>query len=198
MTIAELLGLPDGPEKTAGITHWLQSLYGPDEEPPVLVGGSAVELYSGGAYTTGDLDFVGHVPARVSRLLKKAGFEKQGRHFIHERGQVYIEFPSASLGPTETSLRKRMRGRSIVIISLEDLIIDRLAAWKFWNSSRDAVNAFLLYRRHKNSLDISRLEARAKEEDLESAWTVLEQFASEHSKRRPGKEELEKWATREL
>ena len=41
---AAILGQPDSIERTAAFAEWLQSLYPSD--PPVLVGGSAVELYT--------------------------------------------------------------------------------------------------------------------------------------------------------
>ena len=51
-TLARALQLSEGPRRTAAVVAWIQSLYA--SSPPVLVGGAAVELYTGGAYTTGD------------------------------------------------------------------------------------------------------------------------------------------------
>lgn len=83
MKLNETLALPEGPERTTAIVAWIQSLFADDDQVPVLVGGAAVEILAGGAYTTGDLDFVGSVPAMVGAALKKNGFERAGRHWIH-------------------------------------------------------------------------------------------------------------------
>ena len=46
----EIFTLSPGPERTVQIVAWIQSI----QPGLVLVGGAAVEVYSGGAYTTGD------------------------------------------------------------------------------------------------------------------------------------------------
>ena len=102
MELASVLSLPDGPAKTVALVAWVQGLFERDRTP-VLVGGAAVELYTGGAYTTGDLDFAGTVPTAAARTLAAAGFVRHGRHWIHEAGQVYLEFPSAALAAGEQS-----------------------------------------------------------------------------------------------
>ena len=61
-----ILALPEGIERTAALAAWFQSLFSPGAEVPILVGGAAVEIYSGGAYTSGDLDFVGEVDAGLA------------------------------------------------------------------------------------------------------------------------------------
>jgi hypothetical protein len=79
----KILIMAESPERTAAIAQWVQSLY-PEKDIPILVGGSAVELYTGGAYITGDLDFVGHVPTQARKALTVAGFVKLGKNWIHE------------------------------------------------------------------------------------------------------------------
>ena len=54
MSISQILDLTDSPGKTAALVEWVQGLYEDDATIPVLVGGAAVELLTGGAYTTGD------------------------------------------------------------------------------------------------------------------------------------------------
>ena len=70
MEIDEILCLPDGPQRTAATAAWVQGLFSEESPTPVLVGGAAVEILTGGAYTTGDFDFVGSVPASVRRQLE--------------------------------------------------------------------------------------------------------------------------------
>jgi hypothetical protein len=87
VSFATILELPEGPERTLALVAWFQALY--ESQPaPILVGGGAVELYTGGAYQTGDLDFVGSVPAKVAAELEEAGFRKQAHHWLHEDGEV--------------------------------------------------------------------------------------------------------------
>ncbi|MEW6338818.1 MAG: hypothetical protein AB1625_15640 [Acidobacteriota bacterium] len=74
MELDRVLALGEGPTKTAAPAAWVQGLF-PHGAVPVLVGGAAVELYTGGAYVTGDLDFVGRVPAPVARALVAVGAE---------------------------------------------------------------------------------------------------------------------------
>jgi hypothetical protein len=47
--------------------------------PPVLVGGAAVELYTGGQVTSGDFDFVSPVQPEFFSELQKVGFERPRR-----------------------------------------------------------------------------------------------------------------------
>src|SRR5687768_4589224 len=91
--------MADSPARTAALAAWVQGLF--VGSPAVLVGGSAVELYTSGAYVSGDLDFVGAVPAEVAARLRRAGFRKTGRHWVHERGRVFLEFPASRLEPTQ-------------------------------------------------------------------------------------------------
>mgnify|MGYP001818900785 CR=1 FL=1 len=91
MNLKDALSQPDGPRRTAAIVAWIQGLFNEPEQAPVLVGGAAVEILTGGAYTTGDFDFVGSVPTSVRNILEKNGFNKSGRHWIHEAAQIFLE-----------------------------------------------------------------------------------------------------------
>ncbi len=76
----------------------------------------AVELYSGGAYRTGDLDFVGRLGEESERQLKTVGFQRQGRHWIHEEHQVFLEFPSADLDEGDRAAIIEVGEYSVLII----------------------------------------------------------------------------------
>jgi hypothetical protein len=187
------LEMDEGPDRTAAIAHWLQSLY-PEEAIPVLVGGSAVELYTGGAYTTGDLDFVGDVSTKVRNVLIEAGFVKLGKNWIHEEAKIFLEFPSSSLREGEREAVLNLGRFRIRIVSPEDLLVDRLAAWKHWESPIDGVNSFLLYRAQSKSFDEDHLEKRTTMERVQDALEAVRSLFLEYPHELPTEEVLEKWA----
>ena len=187
-----ILALPEGPRRTAAVVAWLQTQYGEDLEKPVLVGGAAVELYTGGAYTTGDLDFVGRVPPAVATALEKSGFVRRGRHWVHEEGEIFIEFPSSSLDSDEESVILEAEGQRILVVEPEALIADRLAAWQIWESPEDGINAWLLARGRK--LDRSKVDALAAAKGVTAAAQALARAIERWQDRDPTEEELVSWA----
>jgi len=196
MTLEDALSLPDGPRRTAAIAAWIQSLFTVDSQMPVLVGGAAVEILTGGAYTTGDLDFVGSVPAEVRRTLKERGFKKSGRHWIHEEAQIFLEFPGDALDPKERPLRRVVFGYNLLLVGIEDLLVDRLGAWDYWKSGVDGANALLLFRACRDEIDDDRLSCRALEEGFGVALESLRAFDSKWGTIDPDPAALAAWANR--
>jgi len=189
--IDEVLDRPPGPARTAALTEWVQSLY--DSDPPVLVGGAAAELYSGGAYTTGNIDLVGSVPVRVEERLGGAGFTREGRYWIHPDG-LFIEFPGSHLDHHEQVRELQAEGSTVLVVSPEDLIADRLAHWQFWKSTIDALNALTVRRLWAGRLDTERLHAAAEAQEVSSALNSLESLVETLGNRTPEPGELEEWA----
>lgn len=195
MEIRTILELDDGPAKTAALAAWIQGLSSSDQECPVLVGGAAVELYTGGAYTTGDLDLVGAVEPRLEAALRNAGFERRGRHWVHESAQVFIEFPGSALAAGERAAWIEVEGMRVRLISAEDLLVDRLGAWQYWRSSIDGVNAFLLWQAVGEDIDLGRFQERLQEAGWTAAWMSLKRFSERFRGGVPPGEELTRWAT---
>jgi len=189
--LAGALRLDSGPERTAAVVAWFQGLFA--SEPPVLVGGAAVELYTGGAYRTGDLDFVGRIPGEVSRVLAGAGFRKRGRHWIHEKAQVLIELPSAEFDRIVRIDAIRIGEWTVVLLSPEDVLVDRLAAWKLWRVPVEGINAYLLYRARGRAMDARRLEGAAAVEGVADELDSLRRFGDRDREPR----EIEAWAATE-
>jgi len=138
----------------------LSSLF-PDNKKPILVGGSAVELYTRGMAKSIDLDLIADRTV-IAPLLLKQGFKQEGRHFY--KGRIDIEIPSDIF--KERSVIVKYRGKKIRIVSVEDLIIDRLCACKFWDSVYDCEQAQMLIRAYKDRLDRQYLNERARQEML--------------------------------
>ena len=185
---------PDGPDRLAAIAAWVQSLFSPADAVPTLVGGGAVELYTGGAYRTGDLDFVGVVTAKVAQRMEDAGFERLGRHWIHERYRLFLEFPDEALARGDTVARIRVGNTSVMVIGLEELIVDRLAAWEFWGSEIDGYSAWLLWSSGDHRLNLGRLCALAERNGASVALDSLIAFVRTHAGRGPTHTEVETWA----
>jgi hypothetical protein len=194
MDVEGIFQLDEGPDRTAALVAWVQGLYEEDSATPVLVGGAAVELYTRGAYTTGDVDLVGSVTPSVARALEEAGFKRRGRHWIHEPAQAFIEFPGSTLGADEEPSWLEIGGRRVRIISAEDLLIDRLGAWEYWQSSVDGVNALLLWRARSQHLDVDRVEKRIEQTGWHKAWKSLLEFVSRWGREDPAAETIEEWA----
>ncbi len=193
MQFSDVFRTPEGVERTARLVAWVQSLF--DKGTcPVLVGGAAVELLTAGAYTTGDVDLDGTVPPHVAKVLAAAGFSRSGRHWVHERAQVFLEFPSSALAEGEQAVLLRVAGCEVLAISPEDLLAERLAAWKHWRSSVDGVNAWLLHRAQRRLLDRRRLAARCRAHGAADALYALRAFARKHGDRPAPDPEIEAWA----
>ncbi|HET6360796.1 MAG TPA: hypothetical protein VFH11_01945 [Gemmatimonadota bacterium] len=163
---------------------------------PVLVGGGAVELFTGGAYTTGDFDFVGELNDAARVLLQDAGFRKTGRHWKHEGAQIFIEFPGRSLEPGVETVELDAFANVVLVISPEDALVDRLAAWKSWKSEAHGVNAYLLYLATKTELDWPRLEKRGRTEHVMDALLEVTRFAETTGGELPTESALTEWARR--
>lgn len=192
MEIEGILALEEGMARTAALVEWLQGLY--VATPAVLVGGAAVELYTEGAYTTGDIDLVGIVTPEVQAALEASGFSRHGRHWIHEATQTFIEFPGDSLDPEERADMLEIAGRRIRIVSAEDLLVDRLGSWEYWSSSVDGMNAWMLWRAQRVRIDRDRLEARIEATGWSRAWRALQEADTRWTPPDPSPEELEAWA----
>jgi hypothetical protein len=192
--LSAIASLSDGLERTARLVAWIQSLYGEGEDRPILVGGAAGELYTGSARSSGDIDFVGHVPAHVSRALTEAGFRPKGRHWIHEERRLFVEFTGSAVTEDQEIALIELEGERVLAMSPEDLIVDRLASWKFWQSSVDGVNAYRLYFGQLANIDISRLRTLASGANCGDALDRLERFVSRYATGCPSSEDLERWA----
>ena len=186
--------LEEGPRRVAALAAWVQSLAGDADGKPILVGGGAVELYTGGAYRTGDLDFVGTCGADVARQLEQAGFRRRGRLWIQDEHEIVLEFPSSELGQGETSALIEVGPYTVVVIGLEELIVDRLASWQFWRSEIDGINAYLLVRVAGRDVDRDRLRRLADAASVSAALAGLELFVARLGDREPTPDELEEWS----
>jgi hypothetical protein len=92
---------------------------------PIVVGGTAEEYWAGGEYHPTDLDLC-PLPSPIDlEALSAVGLHKSGRHWTREDLPVALEFPGSGEGIERTVVVK-VGGVSILMISCEDLYLDRI------------------------------------------------------------------------
>jgi len=138
----------------------------PSGSRAVLVGGALVEFYTSGQYTTGDIDIVGDRD-NIVRLLESAGFERTGRVYVNADLDLVIDIAGQSLRRTETVENVEVEGYSAPVVSIEDTVVDRLLAAKFWSSRTDWEQATLLFEAHKSHIDGVELKRKARENEVD-------------------------------
>lgn len=114
----------------------------------VLSGGSCVEIYSQGKYTSDDIDLIdryngGHT--KIKNVMLKLGFKEHNRYFVHEDTQLFIEFPRGPLGvgdaPVNDIASKEEDTGILKLLTPTDCIKDRLAAYFHWDDMQSLEQA---------------------------------------------------------
>lgn len=140
----------------------------------VLSGGAAISIYTENRYESNDLDFVSSAAMKeLTGILEPLGFrrgaEGRARYFEHPSCAWFVEFPpgpvavgSRIISPNDWHTIDTPFGR-IQILSPTQMIMDRLAAYFWWNDQQ--------------SWDQALLVARSQVVD----WEVLRGWAAEES-----------------
>ena len=136
-------------------------------QPPVIVGGQAVEFYSAGGYATVDIDLVS-ASEPLDEILPGWGFEHYGRHWVRADLGLIVEAPGSRLAPGQRDrlTEVEVAGTSAYVLGLEDVIVDRLAACVHWSSRNDCRWAAVLLGTHIAGLDLDYLMAQAREAEV--------------------------------
>jgi hypothetical protein len=94
-------------------------------KPPIVVGGTAEEYWAGGEYHPTDLDLCPRPSPSDLKALVSVGLRKSGRHWTRDDLPVAVEFPGSG-EDIERTVVVKVGGISILMISCEDLYLDRL------------------------------------------------------------------------
>ena len=130
---------------------------------PVLVGGGAVEFYTAGNYATKDIDIVFDDIRLINEILLPEGFKKDGRYWYNESYDIIVECPGSEY--PEKTLEVDVDGIKVSITALEEIIVDRLCAAKFWTSRSDRDWAKVMLKSGM-PLSLDYLRRRAEIEDV--------------------------------
>ena len=134
-----------------------------------LSGGSAVEIYSNGKYTSWDLDFIdmfGVTNKKYDDAMKKIGFQRDkiNKYFTHEDTDYFIEFPPGPLavGEQDITLNETTKINTNVgelrILTPTDCVKDRLAGYFYFNDEQNLEQAKAILKEQYQSIDYNQLE----------------------------------------
>ncbi|HVH14907.1 MAG TPA: hypothetical protein VNA15_04215 [Candidatus Angelobacter sp.] len=130
-----------------------------------LVGGQAVETYTAGQFPTGDIDITTSDSATMQKVLKSLGFEEIGMIWLNKK--LGIAFHIVGYFAPEKPGTIRVGPYEVRIVGVEELILDRLSAAKFWSIPADYEKAKVLYDNFKKQLDVDYLRENAKKKKVE-------------------------------
>jgi hypothetical protein len=146
------------------------------KNPPIIIGGCALSYYSREVYFTSDIDLAYADREALNVVLTDIGFEKRGRYWVSEGLKMAIEVPTSGLAGEDSPVEIVEVGEELHcrIIGIEDLIIDRLNAFKHWKSEMDGEMVELLIQKYGNELDWPYLEGRAALPENDTLSEILE------------------------
>ena len=126
----------------------------------VLSGGSCVEIYSQGKYTSDDIDLIdrfngGHT--KIKNVMFQLGFKEHNRYFVHEDTRYFIEFPRGPLGvgdaPVNEIASRENETGILRLLTPTDCIKDRLAAYYHWDDPQSLEQAIWVAQQNKFDID---------------------------------------------
>jgi hypothetical protein len=143
------------------------------DEPPnfvVLVGGSAIEVYTSGEYVSDDIDIVA-TRAQAIPILESWGFRTLGRTWFHEGWKLDVDLVNAPSSYTGSKSRIReiaTRYGPVRVTAPEDLIIRRLAEAKHRQGRQQETfeQALMIATEYAGDLDEAYLDQQARREDV--------------------------------
>ena len=136
-------------------------------ESVYIVGGQAVETYTAGQFRTGDIDIVTPDSKAAEKILKRMGFEREGMVWLNKTLGLAIHIVGLFAKNSEKARIIHAGPYKVRIVGVEDLIVDRLVAAKFWNSQVDLEQAKALWKGFRKQIDLQYLRKRARDEKVE-------------------------------
>lgn len=149
----------------------------------VMVGGSALEFYTVANYLTRDIDFVATRPDDIKIVMTGLGFANDGgTWYLPENPHIVVEFPKGPLDGSWTRIQRvsGSDGTGVNIISMEDILIDRASAVKYWNDPDEWVKYIMVG--NYDRIDWEYLENRARELACDDVIAASKEWAQERRK----------------
>jgi predicted nucleotidyltransferase len=137
--------------------------------PAVLVGGTVVEFYTAGGYTTADIDMV--LPSlekkQIETVMGELGFARSGdyRHWLHPQIPFPVEFPPGPLQVGHLAVGELneidIEGTKLKILKVGDILLDRMVMAQEWADLQAEVQAEMLMYAHYEEIDWPYLHRQA-------------------------------------
>ena len=147
----------------------------------ILVGGEAIELYTGGQFVTADIDLAVSNKTITEKLLNALGFARESGIWFNRDLNIIVQVIDEPYSGDISKVRRfKIKEFELKIASPEDLIINRLYSAKIWKSNpqRDLEQAATLLRIFAESIDYDYLNALAKRNDVEDVLATIRKHAS--------------------
>lgn len=163
-----VLATEDPTERKLRFMALLTSSLPKNRRPPILVGGSAIEVYLDGTLRTGDMDVVYDVKA-LQGTLSAWRFALGGglRAWANDELGLAVDMVGDDYtGSLERVMTITTDYGPATVSSIEDLILRRLSSAKFWKVPTDVEQAYLLAKAHSDRIDWEYVEAEAARTDL--------------------------------
>jgi hypothetical protein len=144
-----------------------------------VVGGSAVEIYTEGAYVSEDIDLVVDSRAKITAALTRWGFKDHGKGWSKQEWGLFVD-------PMETPMSGSRRLTQVIstpvgpfrISGIEDLIIRRVRESVAWQNREEAfAHAVLMVEFGNTEIDWEYLEFFARREGWERQLAELRRRA---------------------
>jgi hypothetical protein len=162
--------LSAAPDETRYRLYFAALLAAHAEVPPddfYVVGGSAIEIYTAGQYTSGDIDIVSSKSERLRAALRSWGFGREGRVWISEDLRLVVDLVrSPYTGSAERTTLMTTPYGPVRLAAIEDLLVKRLASAKHWKQPGDLKHAMLLALQFLDRIDWAYVESFAREHDV--------------------------------
>lgn len=144
---------------------------------PVVVGGQAVEFYTGGGYATMDVDIICETSTKkIAEVIEKLGFYRDNKYWILDSNKIdlAIETPSGPLaGSVDKLMELEIGQHTAYFIGIEDIIIDRLNAYVHWNEKWQEEWILGMLVSNYDDIDFEYLHKRAGEERINDYLTKM-------------------------
>ena len=129
--------------------------------PAVLVGGTVVEFYTAGGYTTADIDMVLPPLERkeIETVMEELGLVRTGdyRHWRHPKIPFPVAFPPGPLQIGHLVVEElneiEIEGTKLKILKVEDILLDRMVMAREWDDLQAHVQAEMLMYAHYDEMD---------------------------------------------